>query len=160
MKIPFSPLWRKIFHPSPLWIGVRIFIGICILCGIASWLEAPLIIAPLAASCGLVFTNPVAQTGSARHVIVGHAIAMIIGLLASYSNLNGIGGIACAGVFTVLLMEWTHTVHPPACATAVIVVANHAKIGFALHIMVGAIALMLTAFLLNKLPNILLQWKK
>lgn len=144
--------WNK--NKIYIWIGLKILIGILLIGEIASILNAPLIIGPLAASCGLVFTVPHAPAARARNVILGHLIAVVIGLVALHFLGATIFAISITGALSVVLMELTKNVHPPACATAVITVISQAKVLFVMDVAIGASALILAALLLNNLQQI------
>lgn len=141
--------WNK--NKVHLWIGLKILLGIFLIGKMSSILNAPLIIGPLTASCGLVFTVPHAPAARARNVMLGHLIAVVIGLAMLHFLGATIFAISITGALSIVLMELTKNVHPPACATAVITVISQAKILFAMDVVIGASVLILTAFLLNNL---------
>lgn len=141
--------WNK--NKAHLWIGLKILVVIFLIGKMASILNAPFIIGPLTASCGLVFTVPYAPAARARNVMLGHLIAVVIGLAMLHFLGATIFAISITGALSIVLMELTKNVHPPACATAVITVISQANVLFAMDVVIGASVLILTAFLLNNL---------
>ena len=149
--------WHK--NKKNLWIGLKILIGILAIGKIAFLLNAPFIIGPLAASCGLVFTVPNAPAARVRNIMCGHIIAAILGIILFYFFGGSLIVIAIAGALSVILMELTKGVHPPACATAVIAVISQANVLFAMDIFIGALALIFIGALLNNM-HVIKQYLK
>lgn len=137
-----------------IWVGLKIFIGILIISILGHALKSELIIGPLAASCGLVFTAPTALTARYKNICLGHFIAVFIGLIMVYVFGGGVFSIAIAGALALLIMEFTKNIHPPACATAVIAVIGHAKILFMMDIMIGVFLLICVAEFFNNIIKI------
>lgn len=119
---------------------------------VADMVGYTLFIAPLGASAVLLFganDSPLAQP---RNLIGGHLIsacvaAAIVALLGS-SQLT----MALAVGLSILLMNLTHTTHPPGGATALIGVQGHAGITFIfVPVLAGALILLAAALFTNNL---------
>jgi CBS-domain-containing membrane protein len=128
--------------------------------GAAIWLLASagqilhlaLLIAPFGATCVLLFALPAAPVAQPRNVIGGHLLSSMVGL--SVLALTGPGPLACAlGVGgAIAAMQITKTLHPPAGADPLVIIAAGASWPFlAIPLLPGAAALVLLAFLYHRL---------
>lgn len=136
--------------PPILWVIVKVFVSILVLTKLSLLLHQPLIIAPFAASCGLLFSVPYAIPAThMRNMIVGHLLAVVIGLVFVHVLPFGLWSVAIAAAVSVLLMMWTHNIHPPACATTVVVVVEHAKLFFIVEVAVTVLTLVGLCFVFN-----------
>lgn len=99
----------------------------------------PLLIAPFGASCVLVFGAPASPLAQPRHVICGHVLAALIGLVAAWALGNGPLGTAIGVGVAIAAMMLTDTLHPPAGANPIIVSLIHADWSFlATPVLAGA----------------------
>lgn len=76
------------------------------------------LLAPIGASCFLVFCMPPAPLSSPRALIGGHLACAAIGAACGSILPDTMAGAATAVGLGALLMQATRTVHPPAAATA------------------------------------------
>jgi CBS-domain-containing membrane protein len=116
-----------------------------------SAISTPLIIAPFGASCVLLFTAPASPFAQPRNVVGGHIIAALVGLAAL--NILGPTPVAMAvGVgLAIFAMRLTGTVHPPAGANPIVIVAAGASWWFfAVPVAIGAAILVLCAMLYHR----------
>ncbi len=90
----------------------------------------PLMIAPFAATLMLIFSvthSPFVRTKN----IVGGYIAGSISAIALYKFFGAnIWTLAASAGLTVLVMEITHTLHPPAVALPIVMVSDHESWSF------------------------------
>lgn len=145
-------LWNN--NKQNLGVGLKILIGILAISMLAHILKADTIVGSLAASCGLIFTVPSASSSRFSNILVAHLIAATIGLVIFCFLGNNVIAISIAGALTVLAMEWSKKIHPPACATAVVAVISQAKFIFAVDIALGAILLICITIFLNSFAKI------
>ena len=99
----------------------------------------PLLMAPFGASCVLVFGAPASPLAQPRHVIGGHVLAAVIGLMAAWALGYGPLGTAIGVGAAIAAMMLTDTLHPPAGANPIIVSLIHADWSFlATPVLAGA----------------------
>jgi CBS-domain-containing membrane protein len=102
----------------------------------------PLLIAPFGASCVLVFGAPASPLAQPRHVIGGHLLAALIGLLVAWTLGYGPLGTAAGVGLAIAAMMLTDTLHPPAGANPIVVSLIHADWSFlATPVLAGAIVI-------------------
>ncbi|HEX2842850.1 HPP family protein [Hyphomicrobium sp.] len=111
-----------------------------------------LLIPPFGASCVLVFALPGSPLAQPRNVIGGHFVAAAAGLLA-YVILGP--GVAAAGIgvgLAIAAMIVTRTVHPPAGADPLVVLALQATPMFLLTpVLVGSAIIVVAALSYHRL---------
>ena len=125
-----------------------------------SWpLSAKLfLIGSFGASAALLYAAPRSPFAQPRHLILWQLIAAFIGVSA-YKLVGSHLGVASALAVatTIVIMQLTDAVHPPAGATALIAVLGPAKVHqlgyqFVLFpVLIGALMLLLVAVLVNNL---------
>lgn len=146
----FEPVTAKVAREAALaGLGGSVAIGVLALCAWAS--VAPLIIAPFGASCVLLFAVPASPLAQPRNVIFGHIISATIGVLAlavlGPSPLTMAIGVGLA----IAAMRLTGTLHPPAGADPIVVIAAGAPWWFvAAPVAVGAAILVLCAAIYHR----------
>lgn len=133
------------------WIGGCVAIAIVAILAKSS--HTPLVLGSFGASCVLLFGFPESPFSQPRNVICGHLLSSLVGLV--FFHLFGYewwsAGLA-AGT-AIALMMLTRTVHPPAGSNPVIVMLAASPWSFALTpTLLGAIALVLIALVVNNLP--------
>ncbi|RUS21951.1 HPP family-domain-containing protein [Endogone sp. FLAS-F59071] len=157
--------------PSRVTVFVTAFLGSFIgLAGVALlffWseyfhdiLDWPMLVGPLGATAVLLFAaidSPLAQP---RNCFFGHLVAAVVGVtinkvlsvLPSHELFRWFAS-ALAVSLTILLMQLTNTLHPPAGATTLIAVCNPAifPLGyfFVAYIVLAILILLVVALLLN-----------
>lgn len=110
--------------------------------------------APFGASCVLAFGMPDSPLAQPRAVIGGHLVATLAGLILGH--LFGDGVLVCAvGVGLALAaMQLTRTVHAPAGADPLIVIAAHAPVSYLFSpVLAGSLVIVLTAYCVNNIRS-------
>lgn len=143
--------------PSLLFI-VFSFAGAVIAIGATGWLSmvsgVPWLMAPFGASCVLAFGMPDSPLAQPRSIIGGHLVATLVGLIA----LSMLGDGWWVGAFAVGLalaaMQITRTLHAPAGANPLVVIAAHAQFSFLLTpVLAGSLIIVAVAWCVNNTRN-------
>lgn len=117
-----------------------------------SWAVTPLIIAPFGASCVLLFTVPSSPLAQPRNVIGGHIISALVGLAVLAIMGPSPVAMAVAVGLAIAAMRLTGTIHPPAGANPIVIIAAGSPWWFfAVPVAVGATLLVLAAWLYHRL---------
>ncbi|MDY0340688.1 MAG: HPP family protein [Coriobacteriia bacterium] len=147
-------------EPSPVWresviSGLGGAIGIGILYALTVDLEfVTCFMAPLAATCALIFGLPSSPISQPRNVIGGHVLSALVGIIVfSLSGQVTWWTMGLALGLAMVAMAMTHTYHPPAAVTALLPVLQEitsftwvlAPVG------VGALLLVIVALLYTNL---------
>lgn len=88
-------------------------------------MSEPLFVAPLAASIAIIFIQPGMSVARSWNVIAGQFISALVGLICVLV-LGGhleIAAMLALGL-SLVVMRALHCLHPPACATAMIIVVT------------------------------------
>ena len=147
------PSRPSIWHTLQGLIGGAI--GISVVAYLSHLTATPLLIAPLGATCVLLFAVPDAPLAQPRNVIAGHFLSSLVGLI--FLNYFGTGtlemglAVGCA----IALMQFTRTVHPPAGADPlVIMLGGTASWQFLLTpVLASTILLVLIALVVNNVDK-------
>ncbi len=128
-------------------VSLGAFLAIWLLCQSADWLHGySLLMAPFGATLVLIFATPDSPLAQPRNVIGGHLLAATIALALVHNFGDGAAVTAAAVGLSILLMFRTHTVHPPAGATALVVMMTKPGWLFLLTpVAAGAVGLVLLA---------------
>lgn len=113
-------------------------------------MSEPLFVAPLAASIAIIFIQPGMSVARSWNVIAGQFLAATVGLacalvLGDYLELSAMVALGLA----LVVMRAFHCLHPPACATALIIVVTPAvhDVKFLFFpVLFGAIVVVLVAW--------------
>ncbi len=125
---------------------------------VAIWLlgdasGVPLILAPLGASAVLVFGLPESPLSQPANVLGGHAIAAALSLGVDHLAPPGPITLAVAVGVVVAVLGLVRLTHPPAGATALVVMLTHPDWSFLFTpVIAGAVVLVLTAVVVHRLP--------
>jgi CBS-domain-containing membrane protein len=129
-------------------------IGTVLAIGVLSWLSLhsgeTWLMAPFGASCVLAFGVPDSPLAQPRNIIGGHVIATLVGLVALHvlGDSWWVGAIAVG--FALSLMQITRTLHAPAGANPLVVIAAHAPFSFLFTpVLTGSIVIVAIAWLTN-----------
>jgi len=144
-KAPARPTSSHIFWS---WLGATVSIGLVALVADAS--DFPLLMAPLGASAVLAFAVPNSPLAQPRNIIGGHMLTTIVGLI--FLSLFGpnwwVAGLSVAT--SIACMQYTRTVHPPAGANPLVVLAVGASWDYLLFpVLISAVLLTLCAYVFN-----------
>lgn len=156
------PLRRLLISNAPPAPPLRFIVissvGAAIAIAITGWLSVlsgtPWLMAPFGASCVLAFGLPDSPLAQPRAIVGGHLVATAVGLLVLF--LFGDGWLAAAFSVGLALaaMQITRTVHAPAGADPLIVIAAHTSIGYLVSpVLLGSLAIVLIAYLVNNARN-------
>ncbi|MCX6218637.1 HPP family protein [Spirosoma sp.] len=118
------------------------------------------LIGSFGASCVLIFGATHSPLAQPRNLVGGHLLAAVIGV-STYKLLNGQLWLASALAvsLSIVVMQLTKTMHPPAGATALIANIGSEKIkslGFQYiltPVLTGVLILLVLALLINNIPR-------
>ncbi|CAB3750296.1 HPP family protein [Paraburkholderia solisilvae] len=126
-------------------------LGIGIVAAITRSYHVPLLMAPLGASCFLLFGAPDAPFAQPRNVVFGHLLSSLVGLV--FLKFIGVGPIAMgvAVGIAIALMLYTRVSHPPAGADPLVVmIAGKLSWSFLVTpVLASTVILVLVALLVN-----------
>jgi len=127
------------------------FIAIFLLAQLTSDLHTLLLIAPFGASCVLAFALPQSPLAQPRNLIGGHLISTAVGI-GAFSLMGNQPFVYGAAVgIAIAVMELTGTIHPPAGADPIVVLAAKASWMFLISpVLLGAIAIVVLAFVYHR----------
>ncbi len=112
-----------------------------------------LIVAPLGASAVLVLGMPESPLSQPAHVIGGHAIAAALALIADHLLPGGPITLAATVGVVIAFLGLIRLTHPPAGATALVVMLSHPDWPFlAAPVIAGSLLLVLIAIAVHRLP--------
>lgn len=111
-----------------------------------------LLIPPFGASCVLVFALPASPLAQPRNVIGGHLVTAAAGLLACAAFGPGIAAASIGVGLGISAMILTRTVHPPAGANPLVVLASLATPDFlVMPVLIGSASIVGAAALYHRL---------
>ena len=139
--------------PTPAFILMSM-LGAILSIGLTGWFTQlsgyPWQMAPFGASCVLAFGLPDSPLAQPRSIVGGHLVATAVGLLVFNTLGNGWWAAAVAVGLALALMQLTRTVHAPAGADPLVVLASHAGLDFLLTpVLAGSVTIVLVALLMN-----------
>ncbi len=152
---------RSFFHRHqphaclPCWAkaGLGTFAAFLAAALIGDVADATMIIAPMGASAVLIFGIPESPLSQPAHVIGGHVIAALVALAADHILPPGPWSLAGTVGFVIFLVGLMRLSHPPAGATALVVMTTHPAWSFVFTpVLSGALTLLLVALLVHRLP--------
>ncbi|MDF2670022.1 MAG: hypothetical protein K0R67_2328 [Paenibacillus sp.] len=118
------------------------------------WLTIATLMAPMGATCILVFTLPHSPLAKPKSVLGGHLISTFIGLVISHTVGNHSWSLALGVGLALLAMKLTNTIHPPAGADPLVVILSGVSWDFLLApVMISGILIVLTAIGYNRIMN-------
>ncbi|MED3923772.1 HPP family protein [Priestia megaterium] len=126
-------------------------IAIIISSSIALALGYPMALAPIGATCVLVFGAHKGPLSQPRHVLGGHLLATVSALIIWSLFHRSLITIAIVLAFVLILMIVTKTVHPPAAASAIVAINSQAGWGYLGIIMICACVVVLISTVYNNL---------
>lgn len=111
----------------------------------------PWLMAPFGATCVLIFGLPDSPLAQPRSVVGGHLVAAFIGMLLLIVLGNEWWSQSLAVGLSIFGMQQTRTVHAPAGATPLVIIASEPSWSFMLFpVVTGALFLVLIAWLYHK----------
>jgi len=146
-KAPAAPPLRE-----SLWCWLGASLAIAAAMGLTEITATPWLMLPFGATCVLIFGVPESPLAQPRHVIGGHVIAALLALCLVQAFGNAVWVQALAVGLSILLMQQTRTVHPPAGATPLVVMASTPGWSFLLSpVLTGALLMVTIAWLIHRL---------
>jgi CBS-domain-containing membrane protein len=131
-------------------IGVTSLAALCavLLLGLLTlWSGQLLIVAPLGASCVLLFGYPASPLAQPRNIVLGNLLGALVGVLLVSTAGQGPAVLALAVGLTILLGQQLRCLHPPAGGMAFLAVYLKVAWGFLLFPVVsGSMLLVLLAW--------------
>lgn len=151
----FSHWFKSGAPPSPsLRFTVLSLIGAVVAIGATGWLSqvsgALWLMAPFGASCVLAFGVPDSPLAQPRNIVGGHFVATLIGLIVLYTMGNSWWAGALAVGLALAVMQQTRTLHPPAGASPLVILAANAPFSFLVTpVLAGSFIIVAVAWCLN-----------
>jgi CBS-domain-containing membrane protein len=134
------------------WLGAAATLAVALL--ITEARDVPLLLASLGGSCVILFGNPSADMAQPRSLFGGHLVGALSGLvfLHAFGPSWWVMALAMASALVVMLL--TDTVHSPAGADPLIVIADHAHWSFLWNpVAIGVAVLFVGALVANNLGS-------
>ena len=111
------------------------------------WSQHPLIVAPLGASCVLLFGYPGSPLAQPRNLVLGNGLGALVGMALLACIGQGPVSLALAVAITILLGQQLRCLHPPAGGLAFLVVYLGVPWGFLVFpVLSGSVLLVLLAW--------------
>lgn len=121
-------------------LGAAVAIGS--IAGLSLWSGTPWLMAPFGATCVLAFGLPDSPLAQPRNIVGGLAVLHTLG--------DGWLASALAVGLALGLMQWTRTVHAPAGANPLLVLATKPALGFLFSpVLLGALVIVACALAVN-----------
>ncbi|MBM9592836.1 HPP family protein [Leptospira sp. 201903075] len=113
-----------------------------------------LLIGSFGATAVLLFAVPDAPLSQPRNLIGGHLISATIAVILVATLGTNFFTIGFAVGLSIFVMYWTHTLHPPGGATAMIGVLGGVGVDFILFpVLIGVLILLVNALVVNNLVH-------
>ncbi|MBI5165944.1 MAG: HPP family protein [Magnetospirillum sp.] len=114
---------------------------------------ATLLMAPMGASAMLIFGVPESPLAQPAHVVGGHLVAALLGLLADHLLPQNLWVMAATAGVAIMVIGLLRLTHPPAGGTALVVMLTHPAWSFLVFpVLSGAMTLVAVAVLIHRLP--------
>lgn len=141
--------------PSPAFVLMSMS-GAIVAIALTGWLTQlsgyPWQMAPFGASCVLAFGLPDSPLAQPRSIVGGHLVASAVGLVVLHTLGGGWLAAGVAVGLALALMQLSRTVHAPAGADPLVVLASHAGADFLLTpVLAGSVLIVLVALAVNNL---------
>lgn len=101
--------------------GTGAFLAVFAALLLGQWSEIALLMAPFGASCVLAFAVPDSPLAQPRSIVGGHLLSTAIGLALLHTAGFHAWTAALALGLSIMAMQWTRTLHPPAGADPLLV---------------------------------------
>ena len=148
-------LWLKAFISA---LGATA--AIAALAALQQW-QHILLMAPFGATAVLLFALPDSPLASARNVIGGHLLSALVALVLLHLFGQSTLVVALAVGLSIGLMVLLHLTHPPAGATALLVMLTAPDWWFVLNpVLIGASAMTLIAWSYHHSHRLSVYWVK
>ncbi len=140
-------------HLLPVFrLGVGVGASALALVAIGSAIGSPLLIAPFAATASIKHAAPDSPMAAPRSVVGGHLLGALVGVAVGALIGEAALAVAFAATAASMLMMTLRILHPPAIATTLIALQQHADHWFPVQVaLAGAATLILAAIVLSPL---------
>lgn len=153
---PGSADWQ-----DALWSWLGAFAGMGAICWLSThWLSQHLlVVASFGATSVLIYAAPESPFAQPRNVLVGSVLSALTGVACFQLFGSTTLAVSLAVSLSVLLMQLTHTVHPPGAAAALVAVIGGPQItalGWWYPLMpigIGCTVMLVVAILVNNLAR-------
>ncbi|WP_169082772.1 HPP family protein [Paenibacillus sp. PL91] len=142
---------RKIsWKPLAAAVGGTAAIALLLLMGDAA--SVTLLMAPFGASCVIAFVLPESPLAKPRSIVGGHLISTGVGLAMLQLFGTSTWSLALSVGLSILLMQYTRTVHPPAGADPLVVMLSGASWSFLVTpVLLGAVIIAVAAYVYRRM---------
>lgn len=125
--------------------------AVVLLALLSLWSQHPLIVAPLGASCVLLFGYPASPLAQPRNIVLGNLLGALVGVALVSTAGQGPLVLALAVGLTILLGQQLRCLHPPAGGMAFLAVYLKVAWGFLLFpVLSGSVLLVLLAWAFSR----------
>ena len=140
------------FHPRQVCItALGALIALALMGLVSLWSGQVLIVAPLGASCVLLFGYPASPLAQPRNLLIGNGLGALVGVVLQHALGRGPLVLALAVALTILLGQQLRCLHPPAGGMAFLAVFLGVSWGFLLFpVLVGSVLLVLLAWAFSR----------
>jgi CBS-domain-containing membrane protein len=129
-------------------------LGVGFIAFLSEYNDIDLLLPSFGATAVLVYAACHVPMAQPRNVIGGHFVSALVGVLVYYFLGSQWWSVAFGVTLAIVTMMVTNTLHPPGGATAFVAVYTQQGFGFIFcPVLVGAIALVVIAVLVNNLSN-------
>ncbi|MFX3634940.1 MAG: HPP family protein [Candidatus Pristimantibacillus sp.] len=140
------------------WIHITAALGgaltIALLLLIGDTLSMTMLMPSFGASCMIAFTMPNGPFSKSRSIIGGHVISTTIGLIIHSTLGSSIWAIALSIGLSIIIMQLTHTTHPPACGDPLVVALSNVSWSFLLSpVLAGAVLIAIFSYFYRRIHN-------
>lgn len=150
MKAPLKGERPAMTFRYAVWSFVSGTLGILAIHFVTNLVGFPLLIGSFGASAVLLFGANDSPLTQPRNLIGGHVLSAIVAVIIVATLGSNPFSIALAVGFAILVMNLTHTTHPPGGATALIGVQAGAGLSYVfIPVLAGALILLLVALFTN-----------
>lgn len=137
-----------------LFSGIGGMAAISLLALLTTSAGVPALMAPLGASCFLVFAAHESPFAQPRNVIGGHLVSTIVGILVLCVCGSDWWAMGLAVGLSIAAMQLTRTGHPPAGADPIVVLLVNPGWSFlAMPVLLGTVIIVGTGLLFNNLRS-------
>lgn len=151
--------FRRVLPPPKLHVallaGLGGVFGIGVLALLTQNTNAVLLMAPLGASCVLLFAAPGAPLSQPANVLGGHFVAALVGLIFASALPDSWWAVALAVGAAISAMSLLRVTHPPAGANPIVIFASDPNWLFLIFpVLSGAALLVLIAVIYHRFTKL------
>lgn len=129
-------------------------LGLGLMGALAGAVGKPLLMAPFGATAVLAFALPDSPLAQPRSIVGGHVVAAAVGFAVLALVGAGTAALALGGAAALAAMLITRTLHAPAGATPLVVLAEQPDAAFMLTpVLLGSLGIVAVALVVNNTPS-------